>query len=113
MEVEIYWSTLAKRQLKDVGQYVAENFGERIAIKTLDRISQKVDRLYLFPESGSYDKKYSTKFYTVRHLTLHPNLVYYIQEECRITIMAVVHESQSPKTISEMIHRFIEHHNFG
>lgn len=110
MEVEIHWSTLAKQQLKEVGQYVAENFGERTAIKCLDRISKKVDGLYIFPESGSYDKKYSTEHYTVRHLILHPNLVYYIQQENRLTIMAVVHERQSPKTISEMIHRFVEHH---
>lgn len=110
MEVEIHWSSLAKRQLRDVGQYVAENFGKHTAIKSLDRISKKVDGLYRFPESGSYDKKYSSEFYTVRHLILHPNLVYYIQEENRITIMAVVHERQSPKTISDMILRFVEHH---
>lgn len=110
MEVEIQWSTLAKKQLRDVGQYVLENFGERTAIKTLERISKKVEGLYRFPESGSYDKKYSTEFYTVRHLILHPNIVYYIQEGNRITIMAVVHERQSPKTISDMIHRFVEHH---
>lgn len=110
MDVEIHWSTLAKRQLRDVGQYVAENFGERTAIKTLDNISKKVERLYRFPESGCYDKKYSTESYTVRHLILHPNLVYYIQEENRITIMAVVHEKQSPKTISDTILRFVEHH---
>ncbi len=108
MEVEIYWSTLAKRQLKDVAQYVADNFGERTAVKTLERIYKKVETLYRFPESGTYDKKYSTEAYTVRHLILHPNLVFYIQEEHRITVMAVVHERQSSKTISDMIFRFVE-----
>lgn len=57
MEIEIYWSTLAKQQLKDIALYVAQHFGERIAI------------------------------------------------------MAVIHERQSPKTISDTIHRFIEHHS--
>lgn len=38
------------------------------------------------------------------------NVVYYIQAGNKITIMAVVHDRQSPKTISEMIYRFIEHH---
>lgn len=57
MEIEIYWSTLAKQQLKDIALYVAQHFGERIAI------------------------------------------------------MAVMHERQSPKTISDTIHRFIEHHS--
>ena len=78
MEMKITWSTLAKQQLKDIGQYVADNFGERTANKSLERIVKKVNGLYVFPESGSFDKKYSTDSYTVRHLTIHPNVVYYI-----------------------------------
>lgn len=38
MEIKITWSTLAKQQLKDIGQYVADNFGERTANKSLERI---------------------------------------------------------------------------
>ena len=79
MEMKITWSTLAKQQLKDIGQYVADNFGERTANKSLERIVKKVNGLYVFPESGSFDKKYSTDSYTVRHLTIHPNVVYYIR----------------------------------
>lgn len=96
MEIKITWSTLAKQQLKDIGQYVADNFGERTANKSLERIVKKVNGLYVFPESGSFDKKYSTDSYTVRHLTIHPNVVYYIQFANQITIMAVAHEKQSP-----------------
>ena len=110
MEIEICWSNLAKQQLVDIGRYVADNFGERTAIKCLNKIYEKVDGLHQFPESGSFDKKYSTNNYVVRHLTLHPNLIYYIQDGNCITIMAVAHERQSPKTISDMILRFIEHH---
>ena len=110
MEMKITWSTLAKQQLKDIGQYVADNFGERTANKSLERIVKKVNGLYVFPESGSFDKKYSTDSYTVRHLTIHTNVVYYIQFANQITIMAVAHEKQSPKTVSSMITRFIEHH---
>ena len=57
MEIKITWSTLAKQQLKDIGQYVADNFGERTANKSLERIVKKVNSLYVFPESGSFDKK--------------------------------------------------------
>ena len=32
MEIKITWSTLAKQQLKDIGQYVADNFGERTVL---------------------------------------------------------------------------------
>ena len=39
MEIKITWSTLAKQQLKDIGQYVADNFGERTANKSLGNYS--------------------------------------------------------------------------
>lgn len=45
------------------------------------------------------------------NLLLTSNVVYYIQTGNRITIMAVMHERQSPKTISDSIHQFIEHHS--
>lgn len=32
MEMKITWSTLAKQQLKDIGQYVADNFGNVLLI---------------------------------------------------------------------------------
>ena len=89
--MNITWSTLAKQQLKDIGQYVADNFGERTANKSLERIVKKVNGLYVFPESGSFDKKYSTDSYTVRHLTIHPNVVYYIQFANQITLKSATY----------------------
>ena len=102
--MDVEWSPLAKLQLKEIVQYVADNFGERVSQKSLKKIVNKVYGLVLFPESGTYDKKLSTRNFTVRHITLHPNVIYYI------TIMAIAHEKQSPKTVSEMIFRFLEHH---
>lgn len=49
---------MAKQQLKDIGQYVADNFGERTANKSLERIVKKVNSLYVFPESGNRPKRY-------------------------------------------------------
>ncbi len=46
--MNITWSTLAKQQLKDIGQYVADNFGERTANKSLERIVKKVNGLMYF-----------------------------------------------------------------
>ena len=109
--MEIEWSVLAKRQLLDVVQYVADNFGQKTAIKTIKRIQKKVGRLLLFPESGTYDKHLSSNVYVVRHITLRPNVVYYIVVNEKITIMAIVHEKQSPQTVSSMIFRFLEHYS--
>lgn len=61
--MEIEWSVLANSQLLDIVQYVADNFGQKTATKTLKRIQEKVGRLLLFPESGSYDKHLSTDVY--------------------------------------------------
>lgn len=47
----------------------------------------------------------------MRHITLRPNVVYYIVMNEKITIMAIAHEKQSPQTISSMIFRFLEHYN--
>ena len=109
--MEIEWSVLQNSQLLDIVQYVADNFGQKTATKTLKRIQEKVGRLLLFPESGSYDKHLSTDVYVVRHITLRPNVVYYIVVNEKITIMAIAHEKQSPQTISSMIFRFLEHYN--
>lgn len=46
--MEIEWSVLANRQLLDIVQYVADNFGQKTATKTLKRIQEKVGRLLLF-----------------------------------------------------------------
>lgn len=108
--MEIVWSPLAKQQLREIAQYVEDNFGINTSKKTIDEIQKKTSKLLLFPESGSYDKDLSTNNYVVRHITKHPNLVYYIVDGNLIVIMAIAHERQSPTAISKMIFRFIEHY---
>ena len=111
--MEVKWSDLALKQLDDILDYVEERFGSLTAIKTLEKINSKVNRLMLFPESGSPDFGYSTLTESdsilIRHLKIDPNVVYYNVDGDVINVMAIAHSKQSPKAVASMIKRFLEH----
>lgn len=113
--MEVKLSDLALRQLDAILDYVEECFGSRTAIKTLEKINYKVNRLMLFPESGSPDFCYSTlaesESILIRHLKIDLNVVYYNVDGDVINVMAIAHSKQSPKTVSSMIKRFLEHND--
>ena len=113
--MEVKWSDLALKQLDDILDYVEERFGSRTAIKTLEKINSKVNRLMLFPESGSPDFGYSTLVESgsilIRHLKIEPNVVYYNVDGDVINVMAIAHSKQSPMTVASMIKRFLEHND--
>lgn len=113
--MEIKWSDLALRQLDDLLDYVEEHFGSRTAIKTLEKINSKVNRLMIFPESGTPDFGYSalseSDSVLIRHLMIDPNVVYYNVDGDVINVMAIAHSRQSPKTVAKMIKRFLEHNS--
>ena len=66
--MEVTWTNMATQQLADIAEYVADNFGRKTAIKTIDKITKKVDGLLRFPESGTFDKRMPNGKYTMRHI---------------------------------------------
>ncbi len=38
--MEVIWSQSALRHLADIAEYVADNFGQRVAIKSVERIQK-------------------------------------------------------------------------
>ena len=108
--MEVIWSQAALRHLKDIAEYVADNFGQRVAIRSIEKIQKKANALAKFPESGVLDRKYSTKEYTVHHFTIAPNVVYYMLYPNAIVIGVIVHTKQSPKTVDEILRNFLEHY---
>lgn len=108
--MEVILTDLARLQLNSVLDYVEEEYGERTAAKTLDRIADKLRRLLMFPESGTLDAKYSTSKLLVRHILINPNIFYYIVEEDTVLIIAVMHTKQSPRTVAATIRRFLQEH---
>lgn len=99
---------MATQQLADIVEYVGNHFGKSIAIKSLDKITKKVDGLLRFPESGNYDKKLSNDKYTMRHITLAPNVIYYLTNDNALVVIAIAHTKQSPKTVRNMIKRSLK-----
>lgn len=108
--MEIIWSDVAFRHLNSVLDYVGENFGMKTVEKTLKRIDKKVENLSKFPEQGVLDRKYSTSKYSVHHINVQPNVIYYMLYPDAIVIGVIVHQKQSPQSVNSILKRFLEHY---
>lgn len=108
--MEVIWSRTSLRHLAEIAQYVADNFGQNTAVKSLERLQKKANALLNFPEQGTLDRKYSTPEYTVHHVNVDPNVIYYMVYPDAIVIGVIVHQKQSPKTVNELLQRFLEHY---
>ena len=108
--MELIWSDLANQQLDSTLDYVEDNFGANTAFKTLQKIDKKIHGLLLFPESGILDRKYSTSEYTIHHLNVDPNVIYYMLYPDAIVVGVVVHQKMSPSRIDDILKRFLEHY---
>ena len=101
--MELRWLPFASEQLKVVAEYVKENFGESTAKNSIRKILDKVNGLKLSPDTGIWDKKYSTEEVKVRHLNIGPNMVFYLVDEDEVVVVAVMHYKQSPATMNSTI----------
>lgn len=106
--MEIKLSTLAKRQLNEILDYVEGEYGSQTARKMLQKMVKGLQRLLAFPESGVLDSLLSTDRFTVRHLLIAPNVFYYICTDDAIVIGAIMHTKQAPHTISATIKQFLD-----
>lgn len=107
--MEIVWSDLALRDLNDIALYVSDRFGDSISKKSISKIIKKVEELSKFPESGILDKSYSTPSFSVHHVTLVPNVIYYLLEDDAIVVMTILHVKRSPRYVNKALKSFIEH----
>ena len=105
--MEVEWTDMALEQLGTSMEYVADVFGENVARKSYEKIRRRVQELAVFPESGRYDGMKFSLFYSMRHLTIAPNVVYYLTDEKRdvVVVIALVHSGQSPRTVNEILER--------
>lgn len=101
--MELKWLPFASEQLKVVAEYVKENFGETVAKKSIRKILDKVNGLRLSPDTGIWDKKYSSDKIKVRHLNIGPNMVFYLVDDDEIVVFSVMHYKQSPATMNRTI----------
>ena len=108
--MEVIWSDLALQDLTEIAEYVSENFGDRVAYTSVEKLQEKVSRLKLFPESGVLDRKLSSLDFSVHHLIVEPNVIYYLLETDRIVVMTILHTKRSTRFVNSVLHRFLEHY---
>lgn len=109
--MEVIWSKLAVEQLSDITEYVEDNFGVNTAKKMVRNITEKVGRLLLHPSIGIPDYKFTANIgedILIRHIQIFPNVLYYIVKSDKIIVICIMHEKQSPKTVSEKIMDFLK-----
>lgn len=109
--MEVIWSKLAVEQLSDITEYVEVNYGVNTAKKMVKNIKEKVGRLLLHPSIGIPDYKFSSsndKEIIIRHIQVFPNVLYYIVKSDKILVICIMHEKQSPKTVSKKIMDFLK-----
>ena len=107
------WSKIAIEQLDIIAEYVETNYGVNTAKKLVRNITGKVSRLLLYPSIGIPDYKFTTganKEIVIRHIQIFPNVLYYVVESDKIIIICIMHEKQSPETVSNMIMEFLRKH---
>ena len=56
--MEVIWSNMATKHLESILEYVEQEFGDKTAVKTLSKISDKVERIAKFPTSGIKNDNY-------------------------------------------------------
>lgn len=103
---------MALSQLKNILIKVQEDYGQRTAQKTYDKIDSKVNSLLRFPEIGTPDYNYSSLSANgsvlVRHILVVPNVIFYNVDGDIINVMLLAHTKQSPKTVKNMMKRYFE-----
>lgn len=106
--MEIEWSLFASKQLDAVLDYVENEYGANTAKKTFEKIDASVSTLLKNQTRGVLDEDLSDAQFTVRHLQVFPNLIYYVVKGDFIIIAAVLHYRQSPQTVCKAIMRSLE-----
>ena len=106
--MEIEWSLLASRQMDGILDFVEAEYGSMTAKKVFEKFEANICSLQRYPNRGILDSDLSDSQYTVRHLQLFPNVLYYVVKGDFIIITAVMHYKQSPKTVYKTVMRSLE-----
>ena len=106
--MEVIWTDMATQQLGNIVKYVESEFGRSIAVKTLDKINSKIIRLSHFPESGIFDRTMSDDKYTMRHIILDPNVIYYLLTDNVMIIITIAHIKQSRNMIKNSLEQYMK-----
>jgi plasmid stabilization system protein ParE len=84
----VYWTRNAKRELRAIHDYVAQN-SPRYAQGVVDRITRRTEQLEQFPNIGAEVSEYGDP--AVREILEHPYRIIYRVGTDRVDILSVVH----------------------
>ena len=101
--MEIEWSLFASKQLNTVLDFVENEYGSKTAQKVLSKIETSVNSLLSNHARGVLDEDLSDSQFTVRHLQVFPNLIYFVVKGNFIIVVAIMHYRQSPQTVYKNI----------
>lgn len=96
MGYKVIRTETADAQIRQIILYVAENFGNEVALEKLEELEQNLLDLGLYPKKGVEPRYLVLKRQGYRVLVLEKNLVFYkINEEKKeVIIYAVVDQRQ-------------------
>jgi len=91
-QVKIVITESAYEDLEDIESYISQD-SPTIARKFINRIFEKIDQLYQFPESGKFVPE--IKDDSIRELLLNKyRIVYKLSADSKIHILRIVHGSR-------------------
>jgi len=88
----IIWKNQPLQRIRQIADYLTEEFSASVADKFLDKVSAKVDRISEYPEMG-----HRTRYKTVRRMRVDRyNSLYYRQHGQKIFILYMWDGRQEP-----------------
>jgi plasmid stabilization system protein ParE len=90
----IIWKNLPLERIRQVADYLIEEYSTSVAEKFLDKLAAKIDRIADYPESGQ-----RTRFKTVRRIRVDKyHNIYYRQHGQKIFILYFWDGRQEPRS---------------
>lgn len=105
MELKVYWTSFARKELKSIHGYflkhASESVAQRIAIKILDA----ADKLAQFPEMGQFEDLIEPNERGIRYLISgNYKVLYYINPDKKMVIVIDVFDARmNPSDISRNV----------
>ena len=98
MELKIYWTDFAKKELQENFKYLKENASLRVARKETQKIVKETRRLKKQPEIGQIEKLLSDRKQEFRYLVHQTyKIIYWInKEKNQVEIVDVFDTQQHP-----------------
>lgn len=98
MEIDIYWTDFAKRELRQIFEYHNDNVSLKVAQKISTQIVIDTNKLKNFPEMGAIEELLSNRPQEFRYIvSTNYKIIYWInQDKSRIEIIDVFDTRQNP-----------------